>query len=288
MSFDEHLHARWRVWRHARHADLTHPYGWSAPIAQHWLPDGSTDIALPDLPGRWSAHHGEVTYTPDPAAITGNTAIDAATAPPLTVQGAPITRPTVIENGRYLMSGHPEAQLILSGEREVETIVRRTPSGGNIYAVRVRDPRSAATAETLPITSYDYDDAWRIPAHFEPHAATEVVRETLAEGVIDIVRSIGTLSFTLGEGLAPQQLVVFGTPDRAFTHFRDATSGAETHGNGRMIELDITDITEPTEIIVDWNYAYSMPCSLTPYVSCPVPIAENTLDVAVTAGERLR
>ncbi|MDA3147022.1 DUF1684 domain-containing protein [Leucobacter sp. UCMA 4100] len=229
-----------------------------------------------------------MTYTPDPAAIAGNTAIDAATAPPLTVQGAPITRPTVIENGRYLMGGHPEAQLILSGEREVETIVRRTPSGGNIYAVRVRDPRSAATAETLPITSYDYDAAWRIPAHFEPHAATEVVRETLAEGVIDIVRSIGTLSFTLGDGLAPQQLVVFGTPGRAFTHFRDATSGAETHGNGRMIELEITDVTEPAEIIVDWNYAYSMPCSLTPYVSCPVPIAENTLDVAVTAGERLR
>jgi uncharacterized protein (DUF1684 family) len=38
--------------------------------------------------------------------------------------------------------------------------------------------------------------------------------------------------------------------------------------------------------ILDFNLAYSPYCAYSPYYSCPVPPAENTLPVAIAAGER--
>lgn len=279
MSHDEHLHAHWNIWRHERVTALTHPYGWSSPIAQHWLQEGTSNVSLPDLPGLWSAGNGKLTYTASEQEVVD--------PPPLTLDGTALTGATVIESGRFSQSGHAEAKLILSGEREIETIVRSTPTGGNLYAVRVRDPRSAATAETLPIDAFDYVRAWRVSATFTPHVPTDLVRETLAEGVVDHVQSVGTVTFSDPNG-KQHELVVFGNESRAFTHFRDATSGAETHGNGRVLEVPVTDITRVETLTLDFNFSYCLPCALTTYVSCPVPIAENRLDVAVTAGERNR
>ena len=69
-----------------------------------------------------------------------------------------------------------------------------------------------------------------------------------------------------------------------FVPFRDATSGRETYGGGRYIDL------EPAEdggYVLDLNRAYHPSCVYDPSYSCPIPPRENTLDLAVTAGERL-
>ena len=46
MPVIEHLEGQWREWRHARVAELTRPYGWTALVAQHWLADGDTGRRL--------------------------------------------------------------------------------------------------------------------------------------------------------------------------------------------------------------------------------------------------
>lgn len=48
------LHAQWKSWRHERIAQVTHPYGWSSPVAQHWLAPKADHVPLPGLPGSWS------------------------------------------------------------------------------------------------------------------------------------------------------------------------------------------------------------------------------------------
>ncbi len=68
-----------------------------------------------------------------------------------------------------------------------------------------------------------------------------------------------------------------------FVPFRDSTSGQETYGAGRYI-----DLKENTSGIydLDFNRAYNPSCAYNSTYSCPVPPAENTLKVAIRAGEK--
>jgi len=73
-------------------------------------------------------------------------------------------------------------------------------------------------------------------------------------------------------------------PPHLFIPFRDATSGKETYGAGRYI-----DLRENTSGVydLDFNSAYNPSCAYgREDFSCPVPPAQNTLPVAVMAGEK--
>lgn len=67
-----------------------------------------------------------------------------------------------------------------------------------------------------------------------------------------------------------------------FVPFRDATSGKETYGAGRY--LDIRPSEDGT-ITLDFNYAYNPFCAYDPAYSCPLPPVENWLAVPIRAGE---
>ncbi len=73
-------------------------------------------------------------------------------------------------------------------------------------------------------------------------------------------------------------------PGHIFIPFRDATSGNETYGGGRYIDLQENDTGY---YVVDFNEAYNPLCAYgkTTY-NCPIPPAENTLPVAIYAGEK--
>lgn len=68
-----------------------------------------------------------------------------------------------------------------------------------------------------------------------------------------------------------------------FIPFRDQTSGQETYGSGRYI-----DLAENTSGIytLDFNRAYNPYCAYNDTYSCPLPPAENTLAVPIRAGEK--
>ena len=68
-----------------------------------------------------------------------------------------------------------------------------------------------------------------------------------------------------------------------FIPFRDATSGKETYGSGRYL-----DLKENTSGIydLDFNLAYNPYCAYNSEFSCPFPPAENTLQVPIRAGEK--
>lgn len=68
-----------------------------------------------------------------------------------------------------------------------------------------------------------------------------------------------------------------------FLPFLDQTSGKESYGGGRY--LDLFENGEGV-YIVDFNYAYNPSCAYGREYICPVPPAENKLNVAVRAGEK--
>jgi uncharacterized protein len=72
--------------------------------------------------------------------------------------------------------------------------------------------------------------------------------------------------------------------DLLFVPFKDLTSHTETYGGGRYI-----DIPTPKDkmVILDFNLAYNPNCAYGGEKwNCPIPPSENTLKIAVTAGEK--
>lgn len=84
----------------------------------------------------------------------------------------------------------------------------------------------------------------------------------------------------------PAQLTLFGVEGERdlFVPFRDATSGNETYGAGRYLE-----VARPHDdhIELDFNYAYNPYCAYSEAYSCPLPPLENWLKVPIRAGEKL-
>ena len=66
--------------------------------------------------------------------------------------------------------------------------------------------------------------------------------------------------------------------------FRDTTSGRESYGAGRYLEVERPG--SAGRVIVDFNYAYNPYCAYNVRWSCPLPPGENWLQVPVLAGER--
>ncbi|MFN5911957.1 MAG: DUF1684 domain-containing protein [Bacteroidota bacterium] len=71
--------------------------------------------------------------------------------------------------------------------------------------------------------------------------------------------------------------------DYLFLPFKDKTSGQESYGGGRYL-----DLLKPKakEIRIDFNLCYNPYCAYSVRYSCPIPPPENTLSTPILAGEK--
>ncbi len=99
-----------------------------------------------------------------------------------------------------------------------------------------------------------------------------------------VYRRAGVVRFEVdGE---PAQVTLYASSDsrELFLPLRDATSGKETYGAGRYLEIDPPG--HDGYVVVDLNYVYNPYCAYNPDWSCPIPPGENWLSVPIRAGER--
>lgn len=75
-----------------------------------------------------------------------------------------------------------------------------------------------------------------------------------------------------------------GPSESLFVPFLDLTSGSETYGAGRYLDIEAQD---DGTYSLDFNLAYHPSCVYDPRFSCPLTPAENRLPVRIDAGERL-
>ena len=72
-----------------------------------------------------------------------------------------------------------------------------------------------------------------------------------------------------------------------FIPFRDATSGKETYGAGRYLDLEPgRDRTTGGKWVLDFNQAYNPWCVYSEAYTCPFVPIENWLEVPIQAGEK--
>ncbi len=122
----------------------------------------------------------------------------------------------------------------------------------------------------------------------EPYAGSEpsAFQIPTSDGQLRPAHRAGTFTFER-EG-ADRRLTAYvldgGSPESLFVPFLDGTSGQETYGAGRYLDLEAeSDGT----YVIDFNLAYHPYCVYSPTFSCPLTPAENRLPVRIEAGERL-
>jgi len=136
---------------------------------------------------------------------------------------------------------------------------------------------------------YPVDESLRFDERtLEPYEGDEPSHFQIptSDGKLRPAHRAGVLRFELGG--EPRQLTAYtfdgGDGESLFVPFLDETSGTETYGAGRYLDL------EPEHdgtYSLDFNLAYHPSCVYDAKYSCPLTPAENRLPVRIEAGERL-
>ena len=135
----------------------------------------------------------------------------------------------------------------------------------------------------LPLDYYPVDPSYNVPTTLKPSTRDEVLQVATSTGTIENARRLGELEFTLQGRVF--RLTAFASQDsgRMWVPFKDATNGKETYNAGRYLDItrNSTGVYE-----LDFNWAYNPYCYFNLAYICPIPPAENTLDIPITAGEQ--
>jgi uncharacterized protein (DUF1684 family) len=136
---------------------------------------------------------------------------------------------------------------------------------------------------------YSIDPAYRFSVQLHKHSNPKTLfMMTTKKGDEEYIR-VGYFEFIINGKL--QKLQVYRTgptnpfpTENLFIAFRDKTSGSETYGSGRYIELPEDKSGTCT---LDFNTAHNPLCAYSDAHSCPIAPGENQLDVEIKAGEKI-
>ena len=133
---------------------------------------------------------------------------------------------------------------------------------------------------------YPPDEAYRVPARLERLDKPDPALIITSTGSRQSYLKYGTLRFEIG-GVRLELKAYKSTEDpfarSLFVPFSDETSGSETYGSGRYLDLEESG---GDEYQLDFNLAYNPYCAYNSNYTCPIPPRENRLRVKILAGEK--
>jgi len=156
---------------------------------------------------------------------------------------------------------------------------------GNYY-IRLKDTKHSNFAEFDGIDRFPVSPKWNVKANFHRFDTPKAISIPDVLGDVYQDSLYGQLKFTI-KG-TDYTLAPLGHPDKDeefFVILGDQTNGNSTYGGGRYIYVSTPDDNGVTHI--DFNKAYNPPCVFTDFATCPLPPAQNRLDLEVTAGEKM-
>jgi uncharacterized protein (DUF1684 family) len=173
-------------------------------------------------------------------------------------------------------------------ERRIDAMRRQKDEAFKYDAGSPLPPEDRAGFEGLAY--FPAASAWRVEAKVTRMAGSAPFEMATSTGEPRLQRRAARLDFETPAGKA----TLFAYEDASghdhhhgpptyFVPFRDRTSGKETYGAGRYLDLDVPS---GDRLVVDLNLAYNPYCAYSPAYSCPLPPPENWLEIPVVAGEK--
>jgi uncharacterized protein (DUF1684 family) len=146
-------------------------------------------------------------------------------------------------------------------------------------------PNSPLTPEQkanfIGLSYFPENPALRLEIKIDPFAKQEQVQMPTSTGEIKSYTRYARFGFEVDSN--PAELTLYNSPSGLFLLFVDSLAGIETYGAGRYLE---PEELPDGKILVDFNLAYNPYCAYNDMWSCPIPPAENRLNVAIRAGEK--
>ncbi|GHB58707.1 DUF1684 domain-containing protein [Persicitalea jodogahamensis] len=131
---------------------------------------------------------------------------------------------------------------------------------------------------------YEPDQDYRVLAKLTPYDGPDKeLKLPYTDGTTATYERMAYADFTV-KGV-PQRLLLLKNEGTISILFRDATSGLESYGGGRYIDLPAEKV-QGNSLIIDFNEAYNPYCAYAPDYACPLPPPENTMTAAIEAGEK--
>ena len=256
--------------RARREAGLRSEYGWLSLAGLFWLAKGEnaagsapgSQVLLPErAPARtgiFALSDEGVTFTPEPGVVAR-------------WNYAPFTETRTVKWD----ANSPD--YILIGDIQMVVIER----AGKL-AIRVWDPQSPVRQNFAGCKWWEPRDEFRVHAKVERFAKPKTVMVVDSTGMERPGELHAALSFELGG--KQHRLEAEARDDGTYyIIFRDTTAGKTTYGSGRYLT---TEVAQDDEVIIDFNIAYNPPCAFTEFATCPLPLPQNILSIAIEAGEK--
>jgi uncharacterized protein (DUF1684 family) len=132
---------------------------------------------------------------------------------------------------------------------------------------------------------FDPDPAFRFETRLRRYEGTNSVIMATSKGTRQLFNRVGYFEVTMRD--SPVRLQAYQSAERMdlnlFVPLRDTTSGRETYGSGRYIDLEVE---HNDEYALDFNYAYNPYCAYSEAYVCPLPPRENWVTAEIRAGEK--
>lgn len=275
MRQDQAFMLEEQAWRDQRRERLLQPDGWTSLIGLHWIEPGphfvgsagDNGIRLAMGPAQFGMldleQDGKLRFVPGK---------DAA----LTLDGKPPEGPAILRT-----DADPAGPTVIGfddGKGEA-TVIQR----GDRYGLRVKHADAPTRVHFAGLDYWPADPSWRIVGKFVPHPAGTTMQIANIIGGLDDAANPGAVEFER-DGKTYRLEAIDEGDGELFLVFADRTNGHGSYGAGRFLYAPMPDAQG--RVVLDFNHGYNPPCAFTSFATCPLPPAQNRLDLAITAGEK--
>lgn len=294
-AFDEQSwQQRLAAWRQQRETQVSAPDGWLALTGLEWLKTGvntigsaaDSTIRLPEqapahlalltVMGGGHSDHASNAKTPD-APVIQLLSPSGGFPPDFTVDGKPA------REGSLQVEGTNASTMAWRGLSLA--VLKR----GDRYVLRIKNADSPLRTGFRGLNWYQPDPSYRVTAHWIPFLPPIVEEIPTVLGTTLKVPSPGLAMFMLDNKIMRLQPVLEDPAGKSlFFILRDETSKTTTFEGGRFLHTGLPDhgLTEPGNLVLDFNQLENPPCAYTNYATCPLPPRQNQLETEIPAGEK--
>lgn len=184
------------------------------------------------------------------------------------------------------VSCHSKDKRALVGKTDYQQKLNASFKDASISPLKKKDLKTFEGLDFFPI-----DSSFIVEAKFIKTENAPVFEMATSTNRKPLYKEYGMLQFVL-QGIECQ-LTVYQSQeelkdekykDYLFLPFTDATSGDESYGGGRYMDLYTNDIKQNNTVLLNFNNTYNPYCAYSDHYSCPLTPRKNHLKVAVTAG----
>ncbi|HEX3715847.1 MAG TPA: DUF1684 domain-containing protein [Trebonia sp.] len=259
----------WKAAREAKEQQRRNPCGFLSYAGFHKL--ATAPASFEGIAGRWSTG-------------AGGPQVQLSESEELLVDGQVVTGShqfAPVAEREFRRAAHAGEVILELSKRGGQDLLRPIDPAFGRLLIDVYDHTPA----------YDPSPRWIVEAQFVPF---DSVRPTPVDatigGIVHTHPAVGEVVFTL-DGTEQRLLVIArdgqqaGEAGTGTVLFTDRTSGLTTDPQGRS--LTVAFPAEAGPLTLDFNYTQNLQRPYTAFAPCPLPPAQNTVTVAIEAGEQL-